>query len=102
VDALNGSPSIKTPGPQGSDALIGVRLSIGGNTMRDFWVSWTYSANYSRRPQFVRARDAADAARMVASWYSEDFQARATIYITTEEPQRFMAGNPINVKADPV
>lgn len=64
--------------------------------MQKFYVSWTYSANYSKRPHVVDAATAEDAARTVAEWYSKDFQDRATIYVTSEEPQRFYAGERVN------
>lgn len=63
--------------------------------MARFYVSWTYSANYSRRPTVVEAATAEDAARTLVSWYSKDFQERATIYVTSEEPARFYAGEPV-------
>jgi hypothetical protein len=47
--------------------------------MRDFFVVWTYRANYGQIT--VQAATAEDAARIVRDTFSDDFRRKATIYV---------------------
>lgn len=64
--------------------------------MIDFYILWTYEANYSDSPIRIRARNAQDAVKSFAKFYSEDFQKKATVYAFTELPSCvWKNGNPI-------
>jgi hypothetical protein len=54
--------------------------------MMDFYILWTYSANYSDRPIKIRAHNAQEAVKSFAKFYSKDFQDKATVYAFTEPP----------------
>lgn len=54
--------------------------------MMDFYILWTYKANYNERPVRIRARSAKEAVKDFAAFYSEDFKKHATVYAFTEAP----------------
>ena len=54
--------------------------------MLDFYILWTYSANYSEKPFKIRAYNAKEAITNFTKYYSDDFQKRATVYAFTEPP----------------
>lgn len=54
--------------------------------MIDFYIMWTYQANYSERPMKIRAHNAKDAIKNFTSFYSDDFKNKATVYAFTEPP----------------
>ena len=60
--------------------------------MRNYWVFWTYIANYSDKPIKVQAKSAKDAAAQVHSWYGPEFKEKAKVYIMALEPDTFQHG----------
>ena len=54
--------------------------------MQDYYILWTYQANYSDKPLRIRARNAQDAIKSFTKFYSDDFQKKATVYAFTELP----------------
>ena len=53
---------------------------------RLFWLLWTYIANYSDKPFRVEAESPEDACRQLYGIYSDDFAAKATVYVFEHEP----------------
>jgi len=53
--------------------------------MKNYWVMWTYIANYSE-PIKVLAIDAKDAIDKVCGYLSADFQKKAHVYVFDRAP----------------
>lgn len=56
--------------------------------MRDFWVLWTYIANYSGLIR-VSATSEEDAAEFMRRRYGDEFKQKATIYVFDKKPAVF-------------
>ena len=54
--------------------------------MQDYYILWTYHANYSDKPTKIRAYNAKDAVKNYVKFYSEDFKKHAKVYAFTEPP----------------
>ena len=54
--------------------------------MLDFYIIWTYHANYSDKPAKIRAHNAREAVKNYVKFYSPDFQKHAKVYAFTEPP----------------
>lgn len=71
--------------------------------MQDYYILWTYAANYSDRPVKIRAHNAKEAVRSFAKFYSDDFQKKATVYAFTEPPvSMWKNGNATNDIDEPM
>jgi len=53
--------------------------------MRDYWVLWTYEANYSDLKK-VQAKSAEEAASLRTALFGPSFQKGATIYVFNTPP----------------
>lgn len=68
--------------------------------MIDFYILWTYHANYSSAPVKIRAYNAKEAVKNFTSFYSEDFQKKATVYAFTEKPIGVWRDGKLNLADD--
>ncbi len=63
--------------------------------MKDFYLIWTYSANYSPLMK-VRAESALSAQRVVTDFYGPDFRAKASVFVFEQPPTAiYHQGRPI-------
>lgn len=53
--------------------------------MRDYWVMWTYIANYGG-PTRVKAESPKAAAKHIYDCYSEDFKKKGVVIVFDNEP----------------
>lgn len=53
--------------------------------MNQFYVLWTYSANFSRLMP-IQASDAAEAVKATCGYFSDDFKKKATVYVFDTPP----------------
>ncbi len=53
--------------------------------MKEFYVLWTYAANYSKL-MLVKAETAEDALKYATFLYGKDFHAKATVMVFSEPP----------------
>lgn len=51
-----------------------------------YYVTWTYMANYSEKPIEVQAESAEAAAKCALGLYSDDFKAKAKVYVWSFPP----------------
>lgn len=54
--------------------------------MQDYYILWTYSANYADKPIKVSASNPDEAVKNFARFFSSDFQKKAKIYCFSERP----------------
>ena len=53
--------------------------------MKTYWIVWTYLGNYSK-PLEIMADSPEAAAKVPLSFYSDDFRAKASIYVFEAPP----------------
>ena len=56
--------------------------------MKDFWILWTYVANYGKMK--IPARDAKHAAEQLCACFSKDFKEKGSIFVFDKEPSLVM------------
>ncbi len=54
--------------------------------MRPYWLIWTYIANYSEKPFRVTAANPEAAAEVLYGAFSNEFRAKAKVYVFESEP----------------
>lgn len=53
--------------------------------MKEYWVMWTYSANYGN-PRSVMANSPQEAKDKVVAYFSPDFQAKGNVFVFASPP----------------
>lgn len=60
--------------------------------LKPYWIIWTYIANYSSRPHKLYAESPEAAVAELLGMYSEDFKAKAKVYVFDSPPNHTYAG----------
>lgn len=54
--------------------------------MNDYYILWTYEANYADKPIRISANNPDEAVKNFATFFSSDFQKKAKVYCFSESP----------------